>query len=304
MNTNNQVCLYIATHNKTGLKYFGKTIRYFTQEDLQSKYHGSGVYWNNHLKVHGDDVTMEIYGIFNINEVEEIALKFSSDNNIVKALNESDKKIWANEKPENGLDGSPKGQQQVIELKSGKRLSINVNDFDISKHKHFSADMVSVVIDGKGKLIPKETFKKGQYLTATSNKVTVKLHDGSFTSVDKNSNEWISGEYSGSMKNTVTVKDSKGNKLRVSCNDSRYLSGELVGTTKGNITINDGKNNKSITPSKLIEFEQNGWTRGRVKTGKFFISNDILMKSIKVTEEEFKHKNSDWYKGRTNYKRK
>jgi len=105
MNTNNQVCLYIATHNKTGLKYFGKTTRYFTQEDLQSKYHGSGVYWNNHLKVHGDDVTMEIYGIYNLNEVEEIALKFSSDNNIVKALNESDKKIWANEKPENGKDG-------------------------------------------------------------------------------------------------------------------------------------------------------------------------------------------------------
>jgi hypothetical protein len=105
----NKVCLYIATHNKTCLKYFGKTIKYFTQEELQKYYHGSGPYWLDHLNVHGDDVTMEIYGIYKIDEVEEVALKFSEDNNIAKALNESGdregKKIWANVKPENGLDG-------------------------------------------------------------------------------------------------------------------------------------------------------------------------------------------------------
>jgi len=55
----NKVTLYIAAH-RTGLKYFGKTERYFTQEDLQKYYHGSGIGW----KKHGDDVTMEIYGIY------------------------------------------------------------------------------------------------------------------------------------------------------------------------------------------------------------------------------------------------
>lgn len=29
------VCLYIATHNITGKKYFGKTTKWFTLEDLQ-----------------------------------------------------------------------------------------------------------------------------------------------------------------------------------------------------------------------------------------------------------------------------
>lgn len=99
----NQVTLYIATHNITGLKYFGKTERYFTLDDIQENYSGSGVYWKNHLKKHGDDVTMEIYGIFLLDEVENIALKFSTENKIVES-NE-----WANLRPENGLAGMPIG---------------------------------------------------------------------------------------------------------------------------------------------------------------------------------------------------
>ena len=95
----NKVTLYIATHNKTRLKYFGKTTRYFTEEDLQKNYHGSGTYWKKHLKKHGNDVTMEIYGIYNLDKVEEKALTFSEENNIVESLN------WANLKPENGLEG-------------------------------------------------------------------------------------------------------------------------------------------------------------------------------------------------------
>lgn len=105
---NDKVTLYIATHNKTGLKYFGKTIKYFTKEELQKNYHGSGKHWTNHLKKHGDNVTMEIYGIFSLNEndidyVAPIALKFSEENNIVKS------KEWANAIPENGLGGGVKG---------------------------------------------------------------------------------------------------------------------------------------------------------------------------------------------------
>jgi len=118
---NQLVCLYIFTHNKTGLKYFGKTINSFTKEKLL-KYGGSGVYWNNHLKVHGRDISVEIYGIYKISEVREIALKFSKDNNIVKALNESGerkgKKVWANEVPEDGInDGgcSEKNRQMLSE---------------------------------------------------------------------------------------------------------------------------------------------------------------------------------------------
>jgi len=70
----NKVALYIATHNTTGKKYFGKTTKYFTTQALQEHYHGSGVYWKNHLNKHGDDVTMELYGIFSldINETDYV----------------------------------------------------------------------------------------------------------------------------------------------------------------------------------------------------------------------------------------
>ena len=42
--------LYIKTHNITGLKYFGKTI------GNPYSYKGSGTYWNNHLKKHGNNI--------------------------------------------------------------------------------------------------------------------------------------------------------------------------------------------------------------------------------------------------------
>jgi hypothetical protein len=97
------VVLYIFTHNKTGLKYFGKTIRFKTEKELLV-YGGSGRYWKNHLSKHGKDLTVEIYGIYDINEVEEIALKFSEENDIVKSSR------WANLILENGLDGNSNGR--------------------------------------------------------------------------------------------------------------------------------------------------------------------------------------------------
>ena len=112
-----KVCLYIATHNITGKKYFGKTVKWFTQEDLQKNYHGSGVYWSKHKKKHGNkDVTMEIYQICSLNEsdddyVKPIALKFSEENDIVES------KEWANLKDENGLDGGTEGDKRAEESK-------------------------------------------------------------------------------------------------------------------------------------------------------------------------------------------
>ena len=48
------IYLYLKTHNKTGMKYLGKTVR------DPFKYNGSGKRWKNHLKVHGTDITTEI----------------------------------------------------------------------------------------------------------------------------------------------------------------------------------------------------------------------------------------------------
>jgi len=92
--------LYIATHNITGLKYFGKTDLYHTEEDLQKHYHGSGKYWLRHLNKHGDDVTMKIwYQDDCIPAVSALALMFSRTNNIVECND------WANLKEENGTSG-------------------------------------------------------------------------------------------------------------------------------------------------------------------------------------------------------
>jgi hypothetical protein len=86
--------LYVKTHNVTGLKYFGKTIRVDPV-----KYKGSGKRWLNHIKVHGYDVSTVIIGTYTeVDECLKVALAFSRDNNIVES-NE-----WANLKVES-LDG-------------------------------------------------------------------------------------------------------------------------------------------------------------------------------------------------------
>jgi len=94
--------LYINTHNITGLKYFGKTVK--TGKQFES-YKGSGDYWLRHLKKHGTDISKEIFAQFEDNDPDlvETALKFSEDNDIVNS------KEWANLIPENGLDGTPPG---------------------------------------------------------------------------------------------------------------------------------------------------------------------------------------------------
>jgi hypothetical protein len=87
--------LYIKQHSITGLKYFGKT----TNDPYT--YNGSGVYWNDHIKKHGKEhiVTLWVSNLFHDKSIVDYALHFSEENNIVES------KEWANQKPENGLDG-------------------------------------------------------------------------------------------------------------------------------------------------------------------------------------------------------
>jgi len=150
----NKVCLYIFTHNKTGLKYFGKTKRCFTIESLL-KYGGSGKYWKYHLKKHGKDISVEIYGIYDINEVEEIAINFSKENDIVNAINESGnrigKKVWANEKYENGLDGGFSGKDSHRKslskrMKEQNKSEIFRKKFSEAKKGHLAPKALTIEI--------------------------------------------------------------------------------------------------------------------------------------------------------------
>lgn len=140
----NKVTLYIAEHNQTGLKYFGKTTQFHKEIELQEKYHGGGTYWRRHLKKHGDDVTMKIYKICSLNEededyVEPIALKFSEENDIVNS------KEWANLKKENGLDGGSdymsEETKKKISFYSSNRSQETLNKIsESSKNRKHSSD--------------------------------------------------------------------------------------------------------------------------------------------------------------------
>ena len=85
-------CLYVKTHNKTGLKYLGQTTRNpFT-------YSGSGVEWCNHITIHGKDIhTAVIATSTTKSDINALGRHFSKLWNVV-----SDP-AWANRIPETGL---------------------------------------------------------------------------------------------------------------------------------------------------------------------------------------------------------
>lgn len=107
--------LYLKQHNQTGLKYFGKTVR------APNNYHGSGVYWTNHLKKYGYDVTTVWQQLFTTEaDIVAFALDYSQKNNIVES-NE-----YANLKPEDGLMGgdtglTEQGRKIIIETSKNQR---------------------------------------------------------------------------------------------------------------------------------------------------------------------------------------
>lgn len=92
---NKEIFLYVKTHTKTGLKYFGRT----SNKD-PFKYKGSGTYWKQHLKEFGDDISTEILGCFtDIKSCSEFAKDFSQKYDIVNSSE------WANVMCENGFLG-------------------------------------------------------------------------------------------------------------------------------------------------------------------------------------------------------
>lgn len=89
--------LYIKEHTVTGKKYFGKTV----SSDLDA-YLGSGHYWKDHIKKHGQEFVVNKWisePFLDPVELQEFALAFSELNDIVESCE------WANMAPENGLSG-------------------------------------------------------------------------------------------------------------------------------------------------------------------------------------------------------
>ena len=86
--------IYVKTHNKTGLKYLGKT-----KQDPY-KYRGSGIKWRDHISKHGYDVTTEIiYESSNDDDIKRMGIYYSNKFNVVES------EEWANLMMEEGNGG-------------------------------------------------------------------------------------------------------------------------------------------------------------------------------------------------------
>lgn len=103
--------LYIKKHSKTGLKYFGKSIK----QNIDS-YHGSGKLWKKHINKHGKHFVETVWisdWFFYEEDIINFCKKFCDDNKIVESLE------WANLKDETGLDGGLLPEYAIKSL-SGK----------------------------------------------------------------------------------------------------------------------------------------------------------------------------------------
>lgn len=97
--------LMVKTHDITGLKYLCKKVT--TCDSKAISYLGSGTRWNNHLKVHGKQITTQIilkYELSKLNEFSDLCIEYSNKYDIVN----SDE--WANLIIETGKPGTKIGE--------------------------------------------------------------------------------------------------------------------------------------------------------------------------------------------------
>lgn len=130
--------LYIKLHTKTDLLYFGKSVR----KNLYT-YKGSGKYWKEHLKIHGDEYVINLWvsdWFYDPYELQKIALDFSRGKDIVNAVDENGNKIWANLKEEDGLNN-----YSTSNLKSSKTTKKHTVEY---KNKSKTCEYCGIVIKG------------------------------------------------------------------------------------------------------------------------------------------------------------
>lgn len=270
--------LYIKTHNVTGLKYFGKTVK----EDCH-KYQGSGKHWIRHIKKHSYDVTTVIHGEFDeTNPIErallvDCALIFSEVNNIVKS------KEWANMIPENGLDGaSVKGRINIHKGKLEKRIEPEELD------EYLEEGWIRGISDEhRGKMSKAAT---GKTMSAENIAKRSKTNTGSKRSNETKANMSaaqlnMTDETKAKMTNAaLNMSDEhKANLSKAALNRSdehkANLSKAQTGkphsakrkainsaARKGKIAIHNiiENNAKMIKPQDFPEYQSKGWLKGRL----------------------------------------
>ena len=125
-------------------------------------YPGSGVYWANHLKVHGNDVKTEILhecGV--IEEIETLGLYYSNLWNIVES------KDFANLVPETGENSCGMlGKKQTQETKNKISKSLKSVPFTDERRMKISDALMGNVPWNKGKTgVQSHTFEHKAYIS-------------------------------------------------------------------------------------------------------------------------------------------
>ena len=274
--------LYIKTHNITGLKYFGKTT------GNPYNYRGSGKYWIAHLKKHNNNVTTEIIGYFdNKEECISVATKFSIDNDIVNAVNENNKKIWANQIIENGTDGgvtrinfhhSDETRKLISEAHKGKTMS------EAAKEKIRNARAKQTNIGMRGKILSQETKAKlrkanlgKKHSDATKQKRSQSLKGHIVTEETKqklreaNLGKKMSAEAIEKMRNKVVSEEQKQHLREVNLGKKasdatkKKLSGKVVVVDKAGKLLRITKEQYYVQTGPKINWE---WIMHRCKEAK------------------------------------
>lgn len=105
--------LYIKQHSITKKLYFGRT----SKKDPY-KYLGSGSYWTKHIKKHGIEHVKTLWCqlFFDEKSINEFAINFSQENNIVESDN------WANIIVEDGLSSGDHSNMILVKYPGTEKL--------------------------------------------------------------------------------------------------------------------------------------------------------------------------------------
>lgn len=195
--------LYIKTHKKTGLKYFGQT------KTNPFSYNGSGSDWKKHIAKYGEDIHTEIlFQTASKDERNNLGRYYSTLWNIVGAMDDFGNKIWANKIPETGGGaGNPAGNvtywpnpdqiKQGIETKRKNGTSSNAG----SKSAREKAKITSLTRYGtlktgddlsRKKMV--ESKRKNGTLSGYKKKKTKKSEDAWNLRKERGTNTWTISE--------------------------------------------------------------------------------------------------------------
>jgi hypothetical protein len=292
------IYLYVKTHNRTNMKYLGKT-----SSKNPYTYKGSGKYWKNHIKKHGYDVTTIILLCAKCEkEISETGVFFSKLFNVVES------KEWANLKEEKGdggwdhINNDNKTREKIHKSKKekyGNDYMKNLISEDANKKRKDTCikryDVHNSLLNKEVRMKQKDTMERNYGVTVPYHSEEIK-NRGKETMMKKYGVENPGQMESTKKKISDSWKEKQNNpqKYKKRCiNDGKktikigYKQPLPEGFFEGglpheNISITNGKETKTIHKSDVIP---DGWVIGNTrKRGKIVVNNGIVEKRISNTE--------------------